>query len=190
MKAVRTFGLAFAVLAIAGIVRAGELKSGPQVGEDVGAFEVTKVAGAPNDDVPAGEELCYRCKLGNRPVVMVFARKSDEQLANLVKELDKVVAKNTDKKMGSFVNLLGDDMAALKSEAKKLAEKSKPENVAVVIPADHKEGPSNYSINPDADVTVLIYKGGKVEANHALPTGKLSKTEVAKIIEDTSKILK
>src|SRR5687767_9660797 len=91
------FALAFAVSA-----NAGELKSGPQKGEEVGAVEVVKVAGNANDGVKVGEELCYRCKLGNRPVVMVFARKADKNLAKLVKELDKVVAKNQEeKKMGA-----------------------------------------------------------------------------------------
>lgn len=190
MKAVRLFGLATAAVALVGVSRADEaLKSGLQVGEELPAYYVVKAAGAPNDGVEEGSDLCYRCKLGNRPVVMVFARKNDEKLATLVKELDKVVAKNSDKKMASFVNLLGKDKEALNSEAKKLIEKSKAENVAVVVPVDNEKGPEAYKINPDADVTVLIYKNGTVEANHALPAGKLSEKEVKKIIEDTSKIL-
>jgi hypothetical protein len=190
MKAVRVFGLALAAVALVGVAGAEEaLKSGLQVGEELPAYYVVKAAGAANDGVEEGSDLCYRCKLGNRPVVMVFARKNDEKLATLVKELDKVVAKNSDKKMASFVNLLGEDKDALNSEAKKLIEKSKAENIAVVVPVDNEKGPEAYKINPEADLTVLIYKNGTVEANHALPAGKLSEKEVKKIIEDTSKIL-
>ncbi len=44
-------------------------------GDPIGAFYVTKVAGADEDGVPVGEELCYRCKYGSRPMVMVFTSK-------------------------------------------------------------------------------------------------------------------
>jgi len=81
-----------------GSAHAAELKSGPQVGDLVGAFQVVKAAGAPNDGVSDGEQLCYRCKLGNRPAVMVFARKPDASLAKFIEQLDAVVAKNEEKK--------------------------------------------------------------------------------------------
>ncbi len=141
----------------------------PQVGEFVGAFQVVKAAGAPDDGVKDGDQLCYRCKLGNRPAVMVFARNSDASLVKFVNQLDAVVAKNEDKKMASFVSLLGDKPDDLKSEAKDLAAKSKADHVAVVVPVDSKNGPEDYNISPQADITVLVYRGGKVAANHAYP---------------------
>jgi hypothetical protein len=137
-----------------------------------------------------GDQLCYRCMLGNKPVVMVFARKADDKLAGLVKELDKAMAKNEDQKLSSFVNLLGKDSATLKSQAKDFVSKNKVENVAVVVPEDSENGPADYKVNPEAEVTVLIYRGGKVVANHAVPAGKLDEKTTAGIIADTSKILK
>lgn len=188
MKAFMTLGLAVALAATVGLVRADDLKSGPQVGDSLAAFDVTKVAGAPHDNVEVGKELCYRCKLGNRPVVMVFARKVDSGLTMLTKELDATVAKNSDKKMGSFVNLLGEKTETLTADAKKLAEEAKLANVAVVVPVDHAKGPADYSINPKAQTTVLIYKAGKVVANHSTDSA-LDETAVKKIIADTAKIL-
>ena len=38
---------------------AGDLKSGPQVGDPVGAYNVTKITG-PSDGVQIGAQLCYR----------------------------------------------------------------------------------------------------------------------------------
>jgi hypothetical protein len=171
--------------------QAAELKSGPQSGEEVGAFDVVKVAGNPHDGVKVGEELCYRCKMGNRPMVMVFARKSDKRLAELVKELDKVVAKNQEeKKMGAFVALIGDPKEDIaKAAAEKLVKDTEARNIAVVVPKDQPDGPKDYKLDPKAEVTVLIYKQGTVAANHALPTGELNEKIVKKIIEDTSKIL-
>jgi hypothetical protein len=177
--------LAVASVLAAGSALAADLKSGPQPGDDVGAFQVEKVAGAVNDNVEPGKHLCYRCMLGSKPVVMVFARNTDPNLTLLIKGLDKKVADNSDKKFSSFVNLLGKDTDALKVQGKELATK----NVAVVVPEDNENGPADYNINPKADVTVLIYRNGKVEANHALAAGKLDKTEVDAILSDTKKIL-
>jgi len=182
--------LSIAALLAASTLSAADLKSGPQEGESVGAFNVEKVAGAVNDNVESGKHLCYRCKLGNQPVVMVWARKSDSGLADLVKQLDKKVTENSDQKLSSFVNLLGDDADKLKTEAKQLAEKNKVENVAIVVPEDHKNGPEDYKINPEAELTVLIYREGKVAASHAVAPGKLDKKTIESIVSDTSKIMK
>ncbi|HEV3341416.1 MAG TPA: hypothetical protein VG125_13690 [Pirellulales bacterium] len=54
VRSVSYFGLLAAALA------AGALKSGPQVGDSVEAFQVVKCAGAENDGVSVGRELCYR----------------------------------------------------------------------------------------------------------------------------------
>jgi hypothetical protein len=189
MRVFTAVGLAVA-LAFGVSANAAELKSGPQKGEEVGAFEVVKVAGNAHDGVKVGEELCYRCKLGNRPVVMVFARKTDKNLAKLVKELDKVVAKNQEeKKMGAFVNLIGTKDEEAKKAAEKLVKDTEAANIAVVVPKDQPNGPESYKIDPKADVTVLIYVKGEVAANHALTSAALDDKVTKQIIEDTSKIL-
>lgn len=169
--------------------RAAEIKSGLQTGEHVGAFIVEKCAGNPDDGVPVGQKLCYRCMLGNRPVVAVFARKADGKVAELVKQLDQLVAQNEDKKMASFVNLLGDDAESLKAAAKSLVDKAGSRHIAVVVPKDHEKGPKNLKLNPQAEVTVLIYRKGTVEANHAVPTGGLDEKTIATIVRDARKIL-
>jgi hypothetical protein len=178
------------LFAFAMSVNAAELKSGPQKGAELGAYEVVKVAGNPHDGVKVGEELCYRCKMGNRPMVMVFARKADKNLAQLVKELDKVVTKNEDQKMGAFVTLIGaKEEAKAKAAAEKLVKDADANHVAVVIAKDQPNGPEEYKINPEAEVTVLIYKQGTVAANHALPAGALNAKAAKQIVSDTSKIL-
>jgi len=184
-----TTAFVLAIGAAVAAVRADDLKSGPQVGDPVNAFQVIKAAGAPHDGVDVGTQLCYRCRMGNRPMVMVFAHKPNAGLTNLVKQLDDVVAKNQDKKMGSFVSLLGDKQEDLTAAAKQLVEDSKSQNVAVVVPLEHAAGPKDYNLSPDAEVTVLIYRQGKVEANYALAAGGLTDDTIKKIVADTSKIL-
>lgn len=188
MKRVLSLGLVVAVVAFAGVVHA-ELKSGLQKGEKIGVFIVEKVAGNPTDGVDEGQKLCYRCKLGNRPVVTVFTRTADENVAKLMKKLDGFVAHNESKKAASFVNLLGDNPKQLEKQADALVKKSHAKHVAVVVPIDHKAGPDNINLNPKAAVTVLIYKKGEIAANHAFAPGELNDAAIAKIMADTGKIL-
>jgi hypothetical protein len=191
MKRVTTWVLPLAVLVMAATSRAEELRSGPQPGEMLGAYEVTKVAGAPDDGVPEGQQLCYRCKMGNRPVVMIFSRKPDRALARLVKRLDSVVDQNkTDHNMASFVSLLGDKPDQLANASKKIVDETKAKNVAFVVPKDQPNGPEAYKINPQVETTVLIYVKGKVRANHAIPAGGLTDETADQIVADTAKILK
>jgi hypothetical protein len=184
-----TWACALLVTAAATAV-AGDLKSGLQTGDSVGAFNVEKVAGAVNDGKNSGDVFCYRCMLGNKPTVMIFSRSADESLAKLVKELDAACAKNSEQKLSSFVNLLGSDATAVKATAKDFAAKAKPQNVAVVVPTDSANGPAGFNISPEAEVTVMIYRDGKVAANHALPKGKLDAKAISAIVADTGKILK
>jgi hypothetical protein len=183
-----TLGLAI-LLACAASVRAAELTSGLQPGDLVPAFNVEKCGGAVNDGKEVGANFCYRCMLGNKPVVMVFSRSADKNLAMLAKELDKHVTKNADQKLSSFINLIGSDPAALKSKAKSFAADNGLENVALVVPDDNQNGPPEFKVSPEADVTVTIYRNGKVEASHAIPAGGLSAKEIRSIIADTAKIL-
>jgi hypothetical protein len=189
MRVATSLGLAV-VFALAVSTRAAELKSGPQKGEEIGAYEVVKVAGNPHDGVKVGEQLCYRCKLGSRPMVMVFARKADKNVAALVKELDKVVAKNEEKKLAAFVALIGtkeEDKA--KVTAEKLIKETAASNVAVVTAKDQPNGPESYKLDPKADVTVLICVKGEVHANHALAADGLNAKVTKQIIADAGKIL-
>jgi len=183
-----TISTCVAVALLAQVALAAELTSGPQKGSLLGPFEVIKVAGAVNDGVPSGKQLCYRCKLGNQPVVMVFAPKADQGVTALAQELDQLVAKNKSKNLGSFVNLVGDEASKLEAQAKEFATKAKLENVAVVVPVESKDGPEDYKINSQA-VTVLIYRDGNVVANHAVMPNDLNSPMVKNILSDTDKIL-
>lgn len=59
-RPVARFGLAMAMVMAAAVAHADDLKSGLQVGDSVGPFDVVKVGGADNDNVKIGDTLCYR----------------------------------------------------------------------------------------------------------------------------------
>jgi hypothetical protein len=184
----RLFSLAAVTLLVAGVAIAAELKSGLQPGQKIGAFDVQKIAGATDDGVAVGSELCYRCKYGSRPMVMVFTRKTDEKLVDLVKKLDAAVEKNKDVKLAAFVNVLGDDKSAAETSAKELASAAKAENVPVVVPVEFKNGPDNYGIDPKADQTIIIASEGTVTANHTFETGLSCESCTESVLSDVTKL--
>ena len=59
MRLAIPLGVASALL-MAATAGAEELKSGLQPGQSVGAFNVVKCGGAPDDGVRVGQQLCYR----------------------------------------------------------------------------------------------------------------------------------
>lgn len=187
MKHVTIVSVAMALLAGVSIARAEEIKSGLKAGEMIDAFYVTKLAGADDDGVEVGKNLCYRCKNGARPQVILFTRSSDEQVVKLIQQLDAAIPKNTSKQLRAFVNYLGENKSAAKADAEKLAATTKAKNVPFVLPNEFENGPENYGINPKAEVTVILAEGGKVKANHAVASAK--EIEVNTIIADLAKIL-
>ena len=171
------------------MVVAEEIKSGLQEGDYVPAFHVTKAGGAQDDGKPDGWTGCYRCYLGNKPVVMVFARSTDENLAKLVQEIDETVAANSDKKMASFVNIIGKDADKAAKSAKAFAKKHEFKNVAICVAKDLPNGPEGFAISPDADVTVMTYVNGKVKDNQSFGQGKVDGKGIASVVAGTKKIL-
>ena len=188
---VLSLGLVVA-LAVGGVATADEaakkeLKSGPQTGDSLGAFYVTKIAGAEEDGIEQGQNLCYRCKNGRRPQVVVFTRSTSPKVAQLVRKLDKAVADNASSKLCVFVNFLGDDKEEVSDEAEKFAARSKAKNVPFVVPNEFENGPDNYGINSKAEITITLASDANVKATHAFASAK--DMDVASVLNDINKIL-
>jgi len=120
--------------------------------------------------------------------VNVFARSLTDDLASLVKQIDKQVSDNSSKKMRGFVVLLTDDPDAAEPDLKAFAEKHGIKNVPLTF-FDGIAGPPSYRIASEAEVTVNMWVGHKTKANHAFAKDKFGKEEIAKVVADTSKIL-
>lgn len=189
MKSLLSICLAVALVAAGSLAFAADLKSGLEPGAAIGAFDVTKCAGAVDDGVKVGAQLCYRCKYGARPMVMVFTRTPSEQVVNLAKNLDKAVAANEAKQFKAFVNLLGSDREALEASAKDLGTKNNLANVPVVVPVEFENGPDNYGINPKAEVTVIVAKNSQVVSNYAFDKGQLNAGAIEKILAEVPKLV-
>jgi hypothetical protein len=154
-----------------------------EVGSPVAAFFVQDVTGP-----SAGEKLCYRCNYGKRPVVSVFARNVDGEVASLIKQIDSVVGQNESKKMGAFVVLMTNQPDAQEAKLKEVAASQKIAHTPLTI-FEGVAGPPAYKITKDADVTVMMWVGGELKVNQALKASELSKEKITGIVGETSKIL-
>lgn len=158
-----------------------------KAGSSLPAFYVTKVAGADDDGVEPGQELCYRCKYGSRPMVMVFARDTGGNVNDLVKQLDTTVAANKEAQLKGFVTLMGKDAKALKDTATKVAKTSGAKMVPVVVAQQNVKGPASYKIDEKAAVTVVIANDSQVVASHTFATA--DKVDVAAVMGEVKKML-
>jgi hypothetical protein len=176
--------LAFVLGSQAGTAEKGALKSGPQVGENLpGPFlALVAYSGEPN---LAGRKNDFTEQFGPNPVVLVFAREMTSPLTSLVKKLDAEVARRKSARLRAAVVLLSDD-GALETSLKNLGKKQALDHVPLAIM--EPEGPKPYKVSKEADVTVVLYKRRKVEANHAFRKGELNEKGVEKILADVSKI--
>ena len=174
---------AVAIIAVSGFAFAAEIKSGPQTGEKVpGPFHPLNVNGE-----SAGKKACLYCKHGDNPVAMVFARTTScEGTQNLIKKLEAITQANAKAEMGTFVVFLTDDDKA-ETALKAFSEKAKLKNVTLAI--DNIGGPEKYNVSKDADLTVVLYKDHKVEANYAFAKGKITDKDIEAISKDVSKIV-
>jgi hypothetical protein len=181
-KATLVLSALTAVAVIVSVATAGDLKSGPQVGERVpGPFHPLNCTGE-----NAGEKFCLYCKNGQNPVAMIFARQTSPELTKLIKKIDEATAKNKDYSMGSFVVFLSDS-DKLEGELKELAKKEKLQQCVLSI--DNLAGPEGYKVAKDADVTVVLYSKGIVRANHAFKKGELKDKAIDTVGSDVAKIL-
>jgi hypothetical protein len=118
-------------------------------------------------------------------VVCVFARKTSEPLASLVKQIDEKIGENGQLK--SFVVIVpkkGDKPA---DDLKKLAHDAGIKHVPLTI-GESPDGPPDYELAKDAEITVLMWKQHTVRVNHAYK-GALTGEDVRAIVADIPKVL-
>ena len=127
------------------------LESGLRVGEIADMFSVRAITGPYR-----GQTLCYRCKLGNSPVVCVFARRITAPLTSLFKQLDARIASGKDG-LKALVVCLTDDPKETTKKLEALAAQCVFEHVPLTL-VNNPYGPQHYKIAEDAEVTILMWK--------------------------------
>jgi hypothetical protein len=195
-------------LSAARIGRAQAVRSGPQVGRELpGPFQALAVVGE-----GAGRFRCPVCDNGLRASILVFVRfpeTPDAAIVSLLKGMDALVEANAADRVRAFAVFLGDSSYKDAIEAK-IDENSKVTDLNLtraIITKDERvaalkslakdaglrhvdislapaEGPPQYGINRDAEVTVILYYKLKVVANYAYPAGQFTPAEAEKTVRN------
>ncbi len=118
-------------------------------------------------------------------MVCVFARKTSEPLTSLVKQIDQKIGDNASLK--SFVVIMTKDLDTTREGLKKLAKEAGVKKVPLTMIAE-KDGPPDYEISADSDITVLMWTHHKVKVNHGFK-GELTEKDVASVVSDIPKLL-
>ena len=118
-------------------------------------------------------------------MVCVFARKTSEPLASLVKQIDDKIGENN--KLKSFVVVLSSKGEKTADELRKLAKEAGIKNVPLTMHQDPAELP-DFELSRNADVTVLMWSGAKVTVSQGYK-GELSEENIRTILADIPKLL-
>jgi hypothetical protein len=103
----------------------------------------------------------------------------------LVKQIDKKIGENGTLK--SFVVLMPKKGEKPADALEKLAKDAGIKHVPLTI-GESPNGPPDYEVARDADVTVLMWKEHRVRVNHAFK-GELTDKDIGAVVADIPKVL-
>jgi hypothetical protein len=135
-----------------------------------------------------GQQHCFICEAGDKPLVIIFARQLSDPLGKLVHKLDKAVADHKAADLRGWVTFLADDQTAFDPQVVKWGQRHATGNVPLGIFED-PVGPPTYLLAREADVTILLSVKQRVVANFAFRQGELDEAHVAEILKTLPKMV-
>lgn len=156
-------------------------------GNPIGPFSVTKLAGADDDGIEVGQSLCYRCRYGSRPMVLIFARDSTDELVKLIREVESLTLQHAAANLKSLVTLVGSDREAIRSRAEALAKLSGVTEIPFAVSNDGEYGPGHYGLNESSEVVVVVANDSQTVASFAFTDDEIDTSKVLAAIQDLLK---
>ncbi|MBS0262221.1 MAG: hypothetical protein JSS02_09750 [Planctomycetes bacterium] len=153
------------------------LASGPQIGDKISTFYVRAVTGPLKS-----KSVCYVCRNGDRPVVMLFIRQITPGLQDLLKGLDAEIDRQRGVGLRGFGVFVPGEIPDLFSRVQTLSFDEKL-NLPLTIAAAPADGSAGGAIHPEAAVTVVLYRDLIVKANFACRADELNAERIAEILE-------
>ena len=140
-------------------------KTSANMGEEVASFYVRAVTGP-----LAGKSICYVCRHGDRPVVMVLVRELGADVAALLKELDRCVNRHRADGLRCFAVLV---TGAPQREAPRLQTLSFDEKLELplTLAGEAIADAAALNIEPDAAITAILYEDRHIVSRFSFRTG-------------------
>lgn len=145
------------MLLCATVVRA-DVESGPLADKDVPALKVFAATGA-----SAGKEIDVPVERAKKTTVYAFVQgdRFSRPMARFLKELDGAMKKRGDE--SEIVSIwLSEDVGKTKEFLPRVQMSLKFEASTLAVYEKDKLGPGDWTINSDADLTVVVATGGKI----------------------------
>ena len=169
---------AFAVLALA---VSEPCVSGVPVGQRPGPYSFLIATGPDR-----GKQECYVCAQADKPTVIVFGRTLSPATGKLLAALDAEALAGKDLRLKCWFTQLTEtaDLDALGKWSQAHGLKS-----LTVGASEDPDGPPGYTLNPEAEVTVLMFVDKKVVVNVALRADELTAERIAEVRASLSRVL-
>lgn len=148
-------------------------KLGLNVGDRVPTFYVRAITGPLKN-----RSVCYVCRNGERPVVMLFVREITPELPALLRQIDELVDRHRADGLRSFAVFAANDSKELLPQVQTLAFDNNI-NLPLTISAALAESPVAADASSNAAVTVVMYRDQKVLHRAAFRRGELKAENVA-----------
>jgi endonuclease YncB( thermonuclease family) len=164
------------------------LPSGPQRGERLpGLLFPTAVLDVQNPG-KSGDKVNFICRYAYEPMVLLFARHMDDDLAKLIKRLDFEVGRRGLEKLRVVVTFLSEDEDAASKQLRDLAARERISGVNLAV--NRPESLRDYKLTDEAALTVILYHGsaglsfGKCQVNYAFRKGEFKSDAVERLFAD------
>jgi hypothetical protein len=176
---------------VCSLLAAEPLEPGLKPGDELpGPFHPFNITGK---EKYQGKFHCLVSQHGLNPVVLVFVNREDASpgVVSLLKKLDTAVEKNQGVRLGSFAVFLTPNVKDLALEDEKrdtlaaaLRDKfADMKNVAVALEVQNNVK-EPYKLQPEAEVTVLLYSKYRVLASHAYRQGELTDEAINALMDE------
>ena len=159
------------------------IESGRAIGQPVPSFYVRAVTGPLRN-----KSVCYVCRNGSRPCVMVLFRETSPLLGTLLKEIDKVVDRNRAKGLRSFGVLISPEPGRAISRLQTMAFNQKI-TLPLSVATDVVGSPSCQNIHKQAEVTVVLYRRQKVVDRFGFRSKELTTAGTTQVLARIKRLL-
>ncbi len=165
-----------------GVEADAKLVSGRAVGERVPQFFVRAVTGP-----LMNKSVCYVCRNGDRPVVMVFLRDLVAGTPELLKQLDRYVDQQRAVGLRGFCVLLSENQRSAISQLQTLSFDNQL-SLPLTVASSQLEAPTSQNLHPEAAVTVVLYQDQTVVATHAFRQAEVTAERIAELMSGVKEL--
>ena len=156
-----------ATLAVDPAPESKPLASGPAVGKEVPSFFVRAITGP-----QMNRSVCFVCRNGDRPVVMILLRRLESGASVVLKAVDELIDRRRADGLRAFGVMLSDEPSKVSPQLQTVSFDQKL-NLPLGVGPEALGDRDSLCIDPVASVTLVAYRDRKVVWTSAFRSGEL-----------------